>query len=267
MSQHSTVITVLNPSASAPLTVSLQGRQPAENKRTYEYSEDSRVAELRPNGIASLGGGLFSSWARRFVLSADCPTTVSVTGRSSNFTVEELRLSADTGTWEVSRELPAAREGVKYELSPKVKIAIRVDERDESLDGSYVNFRQLGDANIVITQQTERPVYRRVRSASWLPPSIAGSVSPGASRDFNVSDSARLLIETTSDEPVELVVPNKNALHALHLSNIDADGERVVRVVPPRAADSGTQWVLTGLTAGRVTVDNKTAAAIAQAPQ
>lgn len=265
--QHATAVTVHNPSASAPLTVSLQGRQAPETKRHFEYIEDGRVGEIRPNGIGSIGGGQFNSWARRFVLITDRPTSVSVTGRSSNFMVEELKQAEDTGAWEVARELAPAREGTKYELTPNTRLAIRVDERDESFDDAYVNFRQIGDANIVLTQQTERPVYKRTRAASWLPPAIAGSVAPGTSRDFTVNDSSRLLIETTSNAEIELVFSNNNILHALHLSNVDKDGERIVRVVPPRAAvDDGTQWVIGGLNAGRVLIDKNAGAAVAQAP-
>jgi hypothetical protein len=263
--QHATSVTIHNPSANTPLTVSLQGRQAPEMKRHYEYTEDSRVGEIRPNGNGSIGGGQVT-WSRRFVLVADRPTTVLVTSRSSNFTADELKRDADV--WEVARELPAAREGVNYELDSSTRVAIAIDGNDESLDDAYVNLRQIGDANIYIIQQERRPVYKRARAASWLQPAIAGTVSPGASRDFTVNDTSRLLIESTAEEPTELVFANTNQLHALHLFTVDKDGERIASVVLPRApVDNAAQWVLSGLNSGRVLVSKNSAAAVAQAPQ
>lgn len=271
-SQHTTTVSVHNPSATASLKLSTQGRIAPLYKKSHEFVEDSRVGDIRPNGLASLGGGQIT-WARRFMLVSDKATTISVTSRSGNFVVEELKPVeyADTGPgpgWDVARELPAAREGAKYELAANTRLSFRINQSDETLDDAYLNLRQVGDANVQIVQQEEREVFRLSRAVGWTPPARAAEVAPGATRPFTVNDSSRLLIETNSEQEIELGFANTNNIHSLHLSTVEKDGERIVRVVPPRAAvDDGTQWVIGGLNSGRINISKNTGAIVAQAPQ
>src|SRR6202042_1190080 len=151
---HKTVITVRNPSGDAKLTVAMQGQLPQKTTKYMDWISDTTVGELRPHGLGSIGGGQFN-WRRRFVLFSDKATTIEVVARDSNFIVEALeQINYDTGlTWEAKAPtLAPARAGVKYEITPETPVSIRIDQKDESTDGAYINLRQLGDANIRIVQ-------------------------------------------------------------------------------------------------------------------
>lgn len=268
-SQHTTTVSVHNPSATASLRLSTQGRIAPLYKKHHEYVEDTKVGEIRPSGLASLGGGQIT-WARRFMLVSDKATTISVTSRSGNFVVEELKPVeyADTGPgWDVARELPAAREGAKYELAANTRLSFRINQSDETLDDAYLNLRQIGDANVQIVQQEEREVFRLSRAVGWTPPARAAEVAPGATRPFTVNDSSRLLIETNSEQEIELGFANTNNLHSLHLSTVENGAERLVSAVPARGAVDAGQWVIGGLNSGRINISKSTGAIVAQSPQ
>jgi hypothetical protein len=276
-SQHQTTVVVKNPSGIAPLHVSMQGSLPQKAKKYLDYINDSPVGSMRPNGLGSIGGGQFD-WKRRFVFIADAPTTIEVIARDSNFIVEELELVeyADTGpTWEAkSPALAPARVGVKYQLDADTRIAIRIDQKDESLDGAYVNLRQLGDAHIKIVQQEERECWKVSRLASWTAPTPAGEIAPGTSRAFTISDSSRLVVATDSEKDVRLEFANTNILHTLRLLNADADGtETLVANIghgQSQAANTGANTIWTpglNLQAGQVVVRKGVLAIIQQSPQ
>jgi hypothetical protein len=273
MSQHQTTVQVKNPSGDTALRVSLQGSLPQKTQRYYDYINDTTVGNMKPNGLGSLGGGQFD-WKRRFVLFADKPTTVEIVARDSNFVVEALaQINYDTGlTWEAKEPaLAPARVGVKYEITPESPISIRLNHNDESLDGAYLNLRQLGDANIRIVQQEERECWKVSRLATWIAPTPAGEIGPGMSRSFMISDAARLVIETDSVKDVRLEFANTNILHALRLLNADADGKEtpVVNIGHGQSSQGPSATIWTpglNLQAGQVVIRKGLSAIVMQQP-
>jgi hypothetical protein len=229
-SQHQTTVVVNNPSGDAALRVSMQGQLPQKATKYLDWINETTVGALRPNGLGSIGGGQFD-WKRRFVLFADKATTIEVVARDSNFVVEALeRITYDTGpTWEPKEPaLAPARAGTKYEITPETPISIRINQNDESLDGAYINLRQLGDANIKIAQQEERECWKVSRAAAWTAPTPAGDIAPGTARSFTINDSSRLVVATDSETDIALQIPNTNQLHMLRLLNTDADGKETL---------------------------------------
>jgi hypothetical protein len=274
MSQHQTTVQVKNPSGDTSLRVSLQGSLPQKTQRYYDYINDTAVGNMKPNGLGSLGGGQFD-WKRRFVLFADAPTTVEVVARDSNFVVETLaQINYDTGlTWEANESaLAPARVGVKYSITPETPISIRINQKDDSLDGAYINLRQLGDANIKIVQQEERECWKVSRVATWIAPTPAGEIGPGMSRSFMISDAARLVIDTDSAKDVRLEFANTNILHALRLLNVDADGKETLAASighgQSSQGPSATIWTPgLNLQAGQVVIRKGLSAIVMQQPQ
>jgi hypothetical protein len=277
MTQHQTTVQVKNPSGDALLRISMQGSLPQKTQKYHDYVNDSPVGSMRPNGLGSIGGGQFD-WKRRFVFIADAPTVLEVTARDSNFIVEELERVdyADTGvTYEAKTPaLSPARVGAKYQLDADTRISIRIDQKDESLDGAYVNLRQIGNANIRIVQQEEREMWKVSRVAAWTAPTPAGEVAPGTSRSFTINDSSRLIVATDSEKEITLQFSNHNILHSLRLLNADADGkETMVANIghgQSQAANTGANTIWTpglNLQSGQVIISKGVMAIVQQSPQ
>jgi len=275
MSLDSTKVTVRNPSATATLTVSMQGQLPRQIKRFYDFVDDVNVGSMQPKGLGSIGGGQVQD-DRRIVLIADAPTAVEIVSRSSDFVVEQLKLIEYTdapASWDVARELSPVKAGVTYLMDKDTRISFRINAKS-SLEGAYLNFKNLGEANVRIIYQTEREMYRTTRNAVWTVPVQAGDVAPGSSREFKINDTSRLVVSTDSEKELALEFANTNMQHTLRLLNVDDEGcERVVASIghgQSQVAGTGTNGIHApglNLQSGRVTISRGVSAIIAQAPQ
>ncbi len=271
---NKTVVTVDNPSGDTKLTVQIQGQIPPKMERHNDYINDTQVGSVQPNGLGAIGGGQFD-WRRRFVLIADRATTIEVTSRDSNFVVEELTLVnyADAGPcWDVSRELPPAQRGVKYQLDADTRVSIRINQSDESLDGAYVNLRQIGDADVRIVQQEIREIWRKSHSAVWIAPQIVGEVAPGGSRDFVVNDTSRLVVSTEGEREIALNFVNTNVSRTLRLLTVDAKGNEnaVSNIGTPHVATNNPGEIYMrqlNYSGGRVVIRKGLSCIVQQQPQ
>jgi hypothetical protein len=280
MSEHTTTVTITNPSGDAALRVSTQGQLRQHAKKYYEFRDDPGVALIRPNSRGSIGGGQFDSNSegqgksgdRRFVLAVDRPCVIEVDGCDGKLIAEELELvTYNTGpTWDVKEALTPVRAGVKYTLSPETRISFRPDPR-ASTDGAFVNFRT-GDATVQVSQQTEHEFWSAASAAAWTAPAEAGYVGLVASKDFAINNTSRLVIATESEKDIPLDILNKNALHTMRLFTVGADGVEtaVANVLPPQVQGerSGDIWAR-GLAyqSGRVAIRRGISAIVMQQPQ
>ncbi len=274
---NKTVVTVHNPSGDAKLTVFMQGQLPQQVKRFYDYTDDTNVGSIRANGLGSIGGGQFTD-DRRFVLVASQPAVIEVVARDSNFVAEALELVnyADAGPcWDVDadRTLDPVKTGAKYALDKDTRVSFKIDPKS-GLDGSFINFRQLGgEAELRIIQQTEREMWRRTRVAAWTTPVEVGEIAPGTSRDFVVNDTSRLLVSTQAEKETALEFANTNASRTLRLFTVDADGKETVvanvgQEVGASATGAGAIWAnQRNFVSGRVVIRKGLSAVIAQQPQ
>jgi hypothetical protein len=222
--------------------------------------------------LFSLGGGLVQ-FDRRYELIADGPTTLEVVARDGNFIVETLKLVeyGDTPpSWEADRTLNPARIGEKYSLDGKTtnRLSFRSDQRDNSVDGSYLNFRNLGDATVRIIGTTEGERWHITRAARWTDPIETAVIAPGNSQKFCINDTSRLFLETGSGKELTLDFSNPNILHSLRLVSVEDGAERIVaNIGQAQAAAAGTTWAPgANLVSAQITIRKDRPAIVQQGP-
>jgi hypothetical protein len=269
MSAHQTTVVVKNPSAAMPLRISMQGQTAAKMESYVDYVHDTLVGSMLPQGRGYISGGQFD-WDRRFMLVTDKPTTIEIVAQDRKFVVESLRLvNYDTGpTWEKNNEieLEPTKTGEKYELTPTAPISISINIRDESLDDTFLNLRNVGDSSVQIIQQKEQRIYRKTRASAWTPPQEAGDVAPGCKKEFTLNDNSRLVIDTDSERDLTLEFANTNPVHALRLfSIVDGKEVAVANITPPHAGSAALSASSTWT--GQVTIRKGQPAIVMQSPQ
>jgi hypothetical protein len=269
MSAHQTTVVVKNPSAATPLRIRMQGQTAPKMESYVDYINDTLVGSMLPQGRGYISGGQFD-WDRRFMLVTDKPTIIEIVAQDRKYIVESLTLvNYDTGpTWEKDKEIELAptKTGAAYELTPQARISISLNIKDESLEDTFLNLRNVGDANVQIVQQKEQRIYRKTRAAAWTPPQDAGDVAPGCKKDFTLNDSSRLVVETDSERELTLEFANTNPIHTLRLFNV-VDGKEVpvANIAAPHAGagamSASSTWT------GAVTIRKGQPAIVMQSPQ
>jgi hypothetical protein len=254
--QNQTLVVVANPSTDAKVSVYLQGMSPRQDSKAYtDWLSDRPLATIRSNSNGSIGGGIVD-WNRRFVLVAASQTDVDITSRRSDYVVEALELVeyADGPFWEVARELDPIKAGARYNIDANTRLAIRISQKEESVEDAYVNF-QIKGGPVQLVVQTEEKRHRLPRAPGWNTPAEAIEIVPGGSKAFTLGDKARLKLVTDSTKELSFDVVNSNAGHQLRLASVDeTDTELAAQIVAPALA-------------GRVVISKGRAAIVQQLPR